>query len=72
MARDDEDQIRWLKRQAIQIASMLPENNAEAVRVLGYATDLLAGFLGQGEQSPPAETRKGADVIRLVPSREEA
>lgn len=35
----------WLKRQAIQIASQLPEDQAQAVAVLDYARILVTEFM---------------------------
>lgn len=35
----------WLKRQAIQIASQLPEDQANAVAVLEYAKILVTEFM---------------------------
>lgn len=38
---------RWLKRQALQISTMLPEDPGEARRVLMYALELQGGFLNE-------------------------
>jgi putative SOS response-associated peptidase YedK len=35
---------RWLRRQAMQIAVQLPEDEAEALQVLDYAKALLRPF----------------------------
>jgi hypothetical protein len=35
----------WLKRQAIQIASQLPEDRAKAIAVLDYAKVLVTDFM---------------------------
>ena len=36
---------RWLRRQAIQIASQLPEGRDDALAILRYASELVTGFL---------------------------
>ena len=35
----------WLKRQAIQVAAQLPEDLADAERVLSYTAELIRGFM---------------------------
>jgi hypothetical protein len=35
----------WLRRQALQIACQLPENEADALKVLEYARELVSGFM---------------------------
>lgn len=34
----------WEKRQAIQVASLLPEDRESALRVLGYAKELVENW----------------------------
>ena len=43
----------WLKRQAIQIASQLPEDQAKALAVLEYARKLVVDFMAP-EPTPDA------------------
>lgn len=38
----------WLKRQAIQIAAQLPEDQAKALAVLDYARTLVVDFMVPG------------------------
>jgi hypothetical protein len=40
-----------LRRQAIQITAQLPDNTADAIKVLDYARDLVTGFLDAAEPS---------------------
>ena len=37
----------WLRRQAIQIASQLPEDQAQALAVLAYARTLVTDFMAK-------------------------
>lgn len=41
--------IVWRKRQAIQIAAQLPEDQEAALAVLEYARGLVVGFLGKND-----------------------
>lgn len=49
----------WLKRQAIQVAMQLPDDKAEALRVLDYARSLVTDFLSEDSD------RAGAEVVPL-------
>lgn len=49
----------WLKRQAIQVAMQLPDDKAEALRVLDYARQLVTQFLADDKIEP------GASVVPL-------
>ena len=42
-----------LRRQAIQITAQLPDNTADAIKVLDYARDLVMGFLDMPEDPFP-------------------
>jgi hypothetical protein len=37
----------WLRRQALQIACQLPESEADALKVLEYARELVSGFMSE-------------------------
>jgi hypothetical protein len=43
----DRAEEMWLKRQAIQIAGQLPEDQEKAVKVLEYARALLTDFIAK-------------------------
>lgn len=45
----------WLKRQAIQVAMQLPDDKAEALRVLDYARSLVTDFLSEESERGAAE-----------------
>lgn len=51
----------WQRRQAIQVAAMLPEDTASARRVLELAMQLVDGFL-----SAPAPAHAPGLVLALV------
>lgn len=55
----------WLKRQALQVVMQLPDDKAEALRVLEYARGLVTGFLAE-----PEESKESAQVIRFGPRGE--
>lgn len=42
---------RWLRRQAIQIAAQLPDDEREAIAVLEHTKTLVRAFLAIGEPS---------------------
>lgn len=56
---------RWLKRQALQISTMLPEDPGEARQVLMYALELQRGFLAEGDDGEAGGTR--SSVVPLDP-----
>jgi hypothetical protein len=45
----------WLKRQAIQVVMQLPDDKAEALRVLDYARRLVTDFLAEDNPDKSAE-----------------
>lgn len=47
----------WQRRLAIQIVSQLPEGTEDSLMVLGFARELVEGFLADRDQRPrpPAE-----------------
>lgn len=49
----------WLKRQAIQVVMQLPDDKAEALRVLDYARRLVTEFLAD------EKIDQSADVVPL-------
>lgn len=51
----------WLKRQALQIVMQLPDDRDEAIKVLGYARELVDGFLTDRTEDEPS-----GEVVRLV------
>lgn len=55
----------WHRRQAIVLASQLPENRADAVSVLGALSELLDTFLAE-----PEPTQKPAPVGVLIGGNE--
>lgn len=55
------DETLWLKRQALQIVMQLPDEREEALKVLGYARELVDGFLSEGAEEGPS-----GEVVRLV------
>lgn len=42
---------KWLRRQAVQIASQLPEDPSDAINVLRYAHDIVERFLDGAPKS---------------------
>jgi hypothetical protein len=46
--KDRDDHERWLRLQAVQVAAMLPEGHADALRVLALAHELVDNFLNSG------------------------
>lgn len=62
MARKDaaDEHDRWMRRQAVQIVAQLPENEADALKVLEHARRLVTQFLG--DDGAPWEARS----LRLV------
>lgn len=40
---------RYLRRQAVHIVAQLPEDEQEALRVLGFARELVLQFIGQDQ-----------------------
>lgn len=55
-------QEAWLRRQAVMIASQLPENPDDAERVLTLATQIVNGFLRPHGATEMAQDR----FLRLV------
>lgn len=55
----------WRRRQAIQIASQLPENMDDALAVLEHARDLVINFLGDGFAREKPQDRLGAPAFTL-------
>ena len=55
---------RQLKRQALQLASMLPDDPNAAVKVLGYAYDLIEGFIRPNQRI--IDPRSTGGPLRLV------
>jgi hypothetical protein len=49
---------RYLRRQAIQIAAQLPENEANSIAILEYARELVWGFMAGRTDPPPAHRNK--------------
>lgn len=49
----------WLKRQALQIVMQLPDDQREALRVLGFARELVTEYLA--EKGP----QESAEIIRF-------
>lgn len=47
---------KWLRRQAIQIASQLPDDTSDAVSVLKYAHDIVERFLEEEPKQRPVCT----------------
>lgn len=56
---ETQDCRQALKRMAIQVTALLPEDERAALAVLAYTHDMVTGFLGEG-----ARRGKG-DVIAL-------
>ena len=54
---------RWLRRQAFHIASLLPDDEEAANRILGYTQELVGSFL-MGEPEMPTRPRPVA--LKLV------
>jgi len=55
---------RQLKRQALQLASMLPDDPNAAVKVLGYAYELIEDFVRPSR--PALNTKSTGGPLRLV------
>ena len=49
---------RYLRRQAIQIAAQLPENEANSMAILEYAKELVWGFMAGRTDPPPLHRNK--------------
>lgn len=49
-----------LRRHAVQIAAQLPDETADAIRVLEYARQLVTGFLADDDGARPAAVRPRA------------
>lgn len=62
--RDDDAIDRQLRRQALQLASMLPDDPNAAVKVLGYAYELIEDFVRPKDK--PASSRSTGGPLRLV------
>jgi len=58
---------RWLKRQALQLSGMLPEDPEDARRVIGYMRELQAGFLAEEAGNRQAGGNGGIVVGRIAP-----
>lgn len=56
------EETLWLKRQALQIVMQLPDEKQDALRVLGFARDLVLDYLNEDEAMP----QEGAEIVRLV------
>ncbi len=56
---------RWLKRQALQISGMLPDDPDDARRVVGYMAELQAGFLTEEELIASIDRPEGK-VVSIV------
>jgi hypothetical protein len=54
---------RWLKREAVQIVAQLPDDQAQALRVLEYARRLVVGFLAE---HPHAGGREDGRDLKIV------
>lgn len=53
----------WLRRQALLVVSMLPEDCADAARTLEYANELMNGFIIAQTSDEPQKTR----IMKIVP-----
>lgn len=62
--RDDDAIDRQLRRQALQLASMLPDDPNAAVKVLGYAYELIEDFVRPRDK--PTSSRSTGGPLRLV------
>jgi hypothetical protein len=62
----------WKRRQAIQLASQLPEDPQDALRVLELTRELVLGFLVPvpSTANVAAPTGGGGRVLKLVPERD--
>jgi hypothetical protein len=58
---------RWLRRQAIQVTSMLPEDPDEARAVLGLSRELIDGFVDERKEAQEAGIRLVKGVATLKP-----
>ena len=58
-----------LKRQALNIASQLPDNPAEAAQVLQYALELVGEFWPNGKAIKPKAVETGQKDGRIVDFR---
>ena len=56
---------RYLRRQAIQIAAQLPENEANSIAILEYARELVWGFMAGRTDPPPAHRTKIAVLAAI-------
>lgn len=54
---------RWQRRQAVHIVSQLVENHDDAIAILGFARELVEGFLAGGGEAP---RREGGTVLQLL------
>jgi uncharacterized radical SAM superfamily protein len=61
----------WQRRQALQIAAMLPDDPNDALQVLSYARELVEKFL-QGGAAPSGEDHKVLDFRDVKSSSLEA
>lgn len=52
--KTDRQHDLWLRRQAVQIASQLPESEADALAILKHAESLIREFLGEAGTSEPS------------------
>lgn len=57
--------IDWRRRQALQIASQLPEDPKDALAVLDHAKTLVERFLGECEPNQEAPRLRLASAKRL-------
>lgn len=55
----------WKRRAAIQIVSQLPEETADALRVLDFARELVEEFLAEEPRQPRLRAVSSADVMSL-------
>lgn len=63
--RGDDDVLdRQLRRQALQLASMLPDDPNAAVKVLGYAYELIEDFIRPRDKA--ISSRSTGGPLRLV------
>lgn len=56
-----------LKRQAIQVAGLLPDDPDEAIIVLNYAREIIESLFGA--RQAPAASANLEDLRRLIPIR---